>query len=99
MSKQISRLGISKTADRVVSQLEQVQKLKEVANRKNYSHKVKLLYERIKEQYDFWEQKQNPQEGRLLDVKRDLSYIESQLTNTAVDKEKIDQLMYKYGYQ
>lgn len=84
-------------ANGYVNRLEQAQKLKEIANRKNYPHKVKLLYEKISTEYDFWNQKENSSEQKLDDLNRDLIFIESQINISEFNKDRIDLLMTKYG--
>lgn len=97
MTKLLKQLGLSKVANSYVNRLEQAQKLREIANRKNYPHKVKLLYEKISDEYDFWNQKENPSEQKLVDIDRDLTFIESQINVSEFNKERIDLLMSKYG--
>lgn len=97
MTNLLKRLGLTRTANSYVNRLEQAQKLKEIANRKNYPHKVKLLYEKISNEYDFWNQKENPSEEKLVDLDKDLIFIESQINVHEFNKEKIDLLMSKYG--
>jgi len=97
VTKLLKQLGLSKVANSYVNRLEQAQKLREIANRKNYPHKVKLLYEKISDEYDFWNQKENPSEQKLVDIDRDLTFIESQINVSEFNKERIDLLMSKYG--
>lgn len=97
MKKSLKHLGLTRIADNYVERLEQAQKLKDIANRANYSHKVKVLYTKIKEEHIFWHQKQNPPKEKLLDLDRDLIFVESQLNTVAIDKSRIDLLMNKYG--
>lgn len=94
--KSFKHLGISKTADKLVSRLDQLEKLKEIANRKNYPHKVKQLHTRIQEEFDFWNKKEPS--AKLLDLKKDLIFIESQINSNTLDKQRIDLLTKKYGY-
>jgi hypothetical protein len=89
-------LDIKKTANQLVGRLEQFEKLKEIANRKNYPYKIKLLEQKIQEQYAFWEKKDHQQ--RLVDLKKDLIFICSQKQECSIDKQRIDLLMEKYGY-
>jgi len=93
----LKQLGLNRTANSYVNRLEQSQKLKEIANRKNYPYKVKLLCEKISSEYDFWNQKENPSEQKLVDIDRDLTFIESQINVSEFNKERIDLLMSKYG--
>lgn len=97
MNKLIKHLGLTRMANGYVNRLEQAQKLKEIANRKNYPHKVKLLYEKISTEYDFWNQKENSSEQKLDDLNRDLIFIESQINISEFNKDRIDLLMTKYG--
>lgn len=97
MTKLLKQLGLSKVANSYVNRLDQAKKLKEIANRSNYTYKVKVLWERVSSEYDFWNQKENPSEQKLADVDRDLIFIESQINQSEFNKERIDLLMSKYG--
>ena len=90
-------MGLTRIANSYVSRLEQSQKLKEIANRNNYPHKVKLLREKITQEYNFWSQKKNSSEKKLVDLKKDLIFIDSQTNTVDYRKERIDLLMSKYG--
>lgn len=94
MKKSISQLGFLKIANTQVNRLEQFDKLKEIANRNNYPHKVKLLTEKIQGEYDFWNLK-NPSQ-KLEDITKDLIFIKSQVRDN-LNKERIDVLIEKYG--
>ena len=93
MAKSIKLQGLNKTANSYVNRLDQFEKLKEIANRKNYPHKIKQLRSKIQERYDFWNLKSHSQ--RLDDLTRDLIFIKSQ-TDSNLNKERIDELMKKY---
>lgn len=97
MTNFLKRLGLTRAANSYVNRLEQAQKLKEIANRNNYPYKVKLLHEKISQQYDFFSQKENLLENKLKDLDKDLIFIESQINVTDFNRERIDQLMSKYG--
>lgn len=97
MTKLLKQLGLSKVANSYVNRLDQAKKLREIANRSNYTYKVKVLWERVSSEYDFWNQKENPSEQKLADVDRDLIFIESQINQSEFNKERIDLLMSKYG--
>lgn len=97
MSRAIKHLGLTRAANSYVNRLDQSQKLREIANRNNYPYKVKLLLEKISQQYSFWNQKANPAEQKLEDIKRDLIFIESQINASELNKERIDLLTSKYG--
>ena len=93
MAKSIKSLGISKIANGYVNRLDQMEKLKEIANRQNYPHKITELKKKVQEQYDFWNLKSSSQ--RLDDLTRDLIFIKSQ-RDSDFNKERIDELMSKY---
>lgn len=93
MKKSFKQLGLSKTADSYIDRLDQVDKLREIANRKNYPYKIAELKKKVQEQYDFWNLKSSSQ--RLDDLTRDLIFIKSQ-TDSSLNKERIDELMSKY---
>lgn len=94
MKNSISKLGFSKIANTQVNRLEQFDKLKEIANRNNYPHKVKQLKAKIQEEYDFWNLK-NPSR-KLDDITKDLIFIKS-IKEPTLNKERIDILIEKYG--
>lgn len=94
MKKSISQLGFSKIANTQVNRLEQFDKLKEIANRNNYPHKVKQLSAKIQEEYNFWNLK-NPSR-KLEDITKDLIFIKSQIHDN-LNKERVDELIEKYG--
>lgn len=94
MKKAISQSGFSKIANTQVSRLEQFDKLKEIANRNNYPHKVKQLTAKIQEEYNFWNLK-NPSR-KLEDITKDLIFIKS-IKDPTLSKERIDELIEKYG--
>ena len=94
MKKSIKNLGFFKIANTQVNRLEQFDKLKEIANRNNYPHKIKQLSAKIQEEYNFWNLK-NPSQ-KLEDITKDLIFIKSQIHDN-LDKERIDVLIEKYG--
>jgi hypothetical protein len=94
MKKSISQSGFSKIANTQVNRLEQFDKLKEIANRNNYPYKVKLLTEKIQNEFNFWVKKNHS--NRLADLEKDLIFIKSIIEPT-LSKDRINVLMEKYG--
>ena len=94
MKASISKLGFSKIANAQVNRLEQFDKLKEIANRNNYPHKVKQLTAKIQSEYDFWSLKSPSR--KLEDITEDLIFIKS-IREPILNKERIDVLIEKYG--
>lgn len=94
MTKSIKPLGLNKIANSYVNRLDQFEKLKEIANRKNYPYKVKLLTEKIQNEFNFWIKKKHS--NKLVDLEKDLNFIQSQVKE-ATNKSRIDLLMEKYG--
>ena len=94
MKKSLKNLGLSKIANGFTNKLDQMEKLKEIANRNNYPHKIKQLSAKIQSEYDFWNLK-NPSQ-KLEDITKDLIFIKSQ-TKDSFNKERIDVLIEKYG--
>jgi hypothetical protein len=94
MKKSFSQLGLAKVTNKFVDRLDQMEKLKELANRKNYPYKVKQLQSKIQSEYDFWNTK-NPSQ-KLEDITKDVIFIQSQIESN-LDRERIDILMEKYG--
>ena len=94
MKNSFKNLGLSKVANSFTGKLDQMEKLKEIANRNNYPHKIKQLSAKIQEEYNFWNLK-NPSQ-KLEDITKDLIFIKSQ-TKDSFNKERIDVLIEKYG--
>ena len=94
MKNSFKSLGLSKVANSFTGKLDQMEKLKEIANRNNYPHKIKQLSAKIQEEYNFWNLK-NPSQ-KLEDITKDLIFIKSQ-TKDSFNKERIDVLIEKYG--
>jgi len=90
----LKRFGLSKVANSYIKRTEQLDKLKEIANRSNYPYKIKQLTKKIQVEYDFWTSKDSGQ--KLKDLSKDLIFIKSQ-TDQLLDRERIDILMEKYG--
>jgi len=87
-------VSLNKTADNLLKQADQFQRLRDLGNRKNYPHKVKLLHTKISEEYNFWSKKEPSQ--KLLDIEKDRNFIQS-IKEPTQNKERIDILMNKYG--
>jgi hypothetical protein len=87
--------NLSRIADDLVGRADKFQALRDIANRKNYPHKIKQLHIRISEEFEFWNKK-DPS-AKLLDLKKDCIFIESQLTETNLNKVRIDELCTKYN--
>ena len=94
MIKSIRSLGFSKVANGYVDRLDQMEKLKEIANKKNYPHKVKQLSTKIQNLYDFWNLKKSSQ--KLEDITKDVIFIKSQ-RESDLNRQRIDELIDKYG--
>ena len=94
MKNSFKNLGLSKVANSFTNKLDQMEKLKEIANRNNYPHKIKQLSAKIQEEYNFWNLK-NPSR-KLEDITKDLIFIKSQIKDS-FNKERIDELIEKYG--
>lgn len=92
----IKRSNLTKLTDKLLNDQSKFDQLRAIANKKNYSHKVKLLHARISEEYDFWSSKKNPTQ-KLLDLDKDRTFIESQVNSENLDKARIDLLTEKYN--
>lgn len=88
-------LNLGRVADRLVSDVERLSQLKAIANKKNYPLKIKQLNERIADEHDLWSRK-NPTQ-KLLDLQKDLTFIQSQVDMDNLNKTRIDQLCEKYN--
>jgi hypothetical protein len=94
MKKSFKSFGFLKVANSYVDRLDRAEKLREIANRNNYPHKVKQLTTKIQEEYNFWNLKSPSQ--KLEDITKDLIFIKSQVHDN-LNKERIDVLIEKYG--
>ena len=93
-------LGLQKTSDRILGDLDKADQLRKIANRNNYEYKIKKLNERLSNEYRFWLAK--GKSARLDDVERDLKYVHAQLNNktfTSSEKVKITELSTKYSIE
>lgn len=94
MNVALKDLGVGRVANKIVDRLDSFEKLKEVANKNNYSHKVKRLFERLTEERSFWVRKGDS--PRLQDIEKDLNFILTQIGEERIDKVQIDLLIQKY---
>jgi hypothetical protein len=90
----LKQLGLKKTANKLVERLDSFEKLKRVANKNNYPHKLKKLFERLTEECSFWSRK--GESPKLLDIQRDLNFITSQIGEEIIDRVRVDLLIQKY---
>lgn len=101
MKKKTTTLSSSldQATTKLLSRLEQFNKLREIANKKNYPYKVNQIHAKVLEEYKFWTRKESVSAptSKLADLRKDLIFIESQLTTTNFDKTRIDILAEKYS--
>lgn len=90
----LKRDSYSNLASKYIDRLDRADKLRAIANRTNYPYKLKKLSEKVQSEHDFWMEKNSTE--RLLDLKKDLTFIQQQQTNLT-SKERVDLLMEKYG--
>lgn len=90
----LKNLGLGKTANKLVERLDSFEKLKQVANKNNYPHKLKKLFERLTDEKDFWSRK--GESPKLQDIERDLNFITSQIGEERIDRVRVDSLIQKY---
>lgn len=89
--------ALSKLADDLLGRKSSYDKLKEIGNRSNYSHKLQKLKERLTTEYKFWLPK-GPS-NRLTDIEKDITFlkvVQDKKELTSEDKHKINQLTSKY---
>lgn len=97
MKSNIKRTGLLRVANSYVRQLDQSSKLREIATRRNYPAMLKTLYEKVTAESTFWNNKQTAHREKLLDLKKDLIFIETQKALQIVDKDRVNLLLIKYG--
>ena len=100
MKKRTTTLSSSldQATSKLLSRLDQFNKLREIANKKNYPYKINQIHAKVLEEYKFWTRKESisTSTSKLADLRKDLIFIESQLTNSNPDKSRIDILAEKY---
>lgn len=87
-------LGLTKSANKIVDRLDSFEKLKQVANKRNYPYKLKKLLERLTEEQGFWSKK--GESPKLSDIQKDLNFVKSQIDIEKIDSSKVDLLVQKY---
>lgn len=101
MKKRTTTLSTSldQATNKLLSRLDQFNKLREIANKKNYPYKVNQIHAKVLEEYKFWTRKEsiNTSTVKLADLRKDLIFIESQLNTPDVDKKRVDILAEKYN--
>ena len=101
MKKRTATLSSSldRATGKLLSRLEQFDKLREIANKKNYPYKVGQIHAKVLEEYEFWTRKESmiTSTTKLTDLRKDLLFIESQLNTSNLDKERVDILAEKYN--
>ena len=86
--------GLGKVTDKLTNRLDSFEKLKQVANKNNYPFKLKKLFERLSEEFDFWSRK--GESPKLDDITKDLNFVLDQVAQEVVDRVRVDQLSQKY---
>lgn len=91
--------SLNRVSDKLLSRLDQFSRLKEIANKRNYSYKVNQIHKRVLEEYEFWTRKQSTSTSvyKIVDLKKDLTFIESQINITDINKHRVDLLAEKYN--
>jgi len=91
--------SLNRAGDKLLSRLDQASKLKEIANRRSYYYKVDQVHKKVSEEYEFWTRKQSISMSvfKLVDLKEDLKFIESQLNGNNINKHRVDILAEKYN--
>lgn len=92
--------ALSKLADKLLGSKDKFEKLKEIGNRQNYSHKVQKLKDRLNEEFRFWMAK-GPS-NRLNDIERDIKQVAGLLNKNEFSQEekvRINELVQKYPIQ
>ena len=91
--------SLNRAGDKLFSRLDQFSKLREIANKKSYPYKVNQIHKKVLEEYNFWTRKQNTNVSvfKLVDLREDLIFIESQVDTTEINKQRIDILAEKYN--
>ena len=87
--------SLDRLANKMLNQTNLMHKLADLAGRKNYPGKLKRLEKKVQEELELWERKESS--PKLLDLKKDLNFIQSQMDQTDYNKERIDLLTTKYS--
>lgn len=86
---------LNKLADSLLKNDDLFQKLKSLGARKNYTSKLQKLEKKISQQVELFERKEHT--GKLVDLKKDLKFVLTQLSSGDVDKGRVDLLANKYS--
>ena len=89
--------ALSKLADDLLGKKSSYDKLREIGNRSNYTHKIQKLKERLTTEYKFWLPK-GPS-NRLTDIEKDIAFlktVQDRKELTGEEKLRINQLTGKY---
>jgi hypothetical protein len=86
---------LDKTTNKLLRDLELMQKLSSIAGKKDYPGKLRRIREKLIEEINLFEKKNHPQ--RLQDLKKDLIFVDSQRDAETLNKERIDELVTKYN--
>lgn len=86
---------LEELSDKLLERDNYFRKLKSISLKGNYTKRILLLKERINQELDLWRRK-NPS-AKLLDLEKDLNFLESQKDDKNLDKFRIDILSEKYS--
>lgn len=93
MMKKLSKLeGLS---DKILERDSYFQKLKDLTLSKNYPAKLKKIRAKLEEELNLFRRKEAS--AKLLDLEKDLNFLDSQTDESNLDKYRIDILSQKYS--
>jgi hypothetical protein len=87
--------NLESLSDKLLERDSYFQKLKNLSTSKNYTYKLTKIRERLLEELQLWERK-NPS-AKLLDLQKDLNFLNTQTDEKNLDKYRIDILSQKYS--
>jgi hypothetical protein len=87
--------NLESLSDKLLERDSYFQKLKNLSTQKNYTYKLTKIKERLLEELQLWERK-NPS-AKLLDLQKDLNFLNTQTDEKNLDKYRIDILSQKYS--
>lgn len=86
--------GLDKWTNSFLKKDDYNKKLADIGNRKNYKHKANKLRDRVLDEIALWERK--GESAKLADLKKDLLFLDDQISVGIFSKERLDTLATKY---
>ena len=88
-------IKLESLSDKILERDTYFQRLKDLSLSKNYPAKVKKIKEKLQEELDLFKRKGHS--TKLVDLEKDLNFLNTQIDESNLDKFRIDTLSQKYS--